>query len=54
MIVKMWRVQGMKLLTCFLISTGKHCEILSEMDIRTRDTVNSRIADTLLLRAPRH
>ena len=29
------------------------CEIGSEMDIRTRDTVNSRLADTLLLRAPR-
>ena len=29
------------------------CEIGSEMDIRTRDTVNSRLTDTLLLRAPR-
>ena len=27
-------------------------EIASEMDIRTRDTVNTRIVDTLLLRAP--
>ena len=26
------------------------CEIVSEMDIRTRDTVNFRIADTLAIR----
>ena len=54
-IVKMWRVRGMKRLTRFLIGPAREavCEIVSEMDKRTRDTVNSRIADTLLLRAPR-
>ena len=29
------------------------CEIGSEMDVRTMGTVNSRLAETLLLRAPR-
>ena len=53
MIVKMQGVRSIKLITCFLICPGKHCEIGSEMDIRTRDTVNSGLADTLLLRAPR-
>ena len=51
----MWGVRGMKLLTFFFFDRSREavCEIGSEMDIRTRDTVNSRLTDTLLLRAPR-
>ena len=44
----------MKLLTFFFDrSREAPCEIGSEIDIRNMDTVNSRLAETLLLRAPR-
>ena len=44
----------MRLLTFFFDRSREAlCEIGSEIDIRTMDTVNSRLAETLLLRAPR-
>ena len=51
-IVKMWEGKGIE--TAYLFfdrSREALCEIRSEMDIRTRGTVNSRLANTLLLRA---
>ena len=50
----MWGLRGMKLLTFFFDRSREAlCEIGSEMDVRTMGTVNSRLAETLLLRAPR-
>ena len=50
----MWGLRGKKLLTFFFDRSREAlCEIGSEMDVRTMGTVNSRLAETLLLRAPR-
>ena len=50
----MWGLRGMKLLTFFFDRSREAlCEIGSEMDVRTMGTVNSRLAETLLLRAHR-